>query len=84
MSAWATHVSPNFQTKLVTAKPEMNYRAPIPLDSIVLISVNVEKVEGRKAWVKATVEDPQGGKAFIKASAIFVEPKWAAGMSKVV
>ncbi|KAH8881881.1 Thioesterase/thiol ester dehydrase-isomerase [Thozetella sp. PMI_491] len=68
----------------VTAKLELSYRAPIPLNQVIAIAAKVEKVEGRKGWVQATVEDPKDGTVFIEAKALFIEPKWAAQMSKVL
>jgi acyl-coenzyme A thioesterase PaaI-like protein len=70
----------------VTAKLEINYRAPIPSDSVVMVKAETRKVEGRKAWVEATVEDPWKKIVFVDASALFIEPNGvaAAGMSKVM
>ncbi|KAF5014049.1 hypothetical protein F66182_15102 [Fusarium sp. NRRL 66182] len=68
----------------VTAKLEISYRAPIPFDSMVLVSARVEKVEGRKAWAKASVQDPDERIVFVEAEALFIEPRWAPEMSNVL
>ncbi|KAF2171871.1 hypothetical protein M409DRAFT_18103 [Zasmidium cellare ATCC 36951] len=68
----------------VTVRMEINYQAPIPLDSIVLIRAHTEKVEGRKAWTEATIEDPDTGVVYVKATGHFVQPRWAVSMSKVL
>lgn len=68
----------------VTAKLELNYRAPIPVGSIILIKARTNKVEGRKAWAEATVEDPWKNTVFIEANALYIEPKGAAEMPKVI
>ncbi|KIW19210.1 hypothetical protein PV08_03504 [Exophiala spinifera] len=79
---------PKFQAKIgVTVKLEISYQAPIPVDSMVLVSAETADVRGRKAWVKATVEDVTPGretKVLSQATAMFVEPRWASEMSKVI
>ncbi|KAF3388100.1 Uncharacterized protein DPV78_012095 [Talaromyces pinophilus] len=68
----------------VTVKLDISYRAPIPVDSVVMVAAKVEKVEGRKAWVKATIQDPEESTVFVEAEAMFIEPKWAAEMSNTL
>lgn len=68
----------------VTVKLNISYRAPIPVNSIVLVAAKVEKVEGRKAWVKATIQDVEESTVFVEAESLFIEPKQAAQMSKVL
>lgn len=68
----------------VTVRMEISYQAPISLDSIILIRAHTEKVEGRKAWTEATIEDPDTGLVYVKATGHFVQPRWAANMSKVL
>ncbi|KAK4502924.1 hypothetical protein PRZ48_006351 [Zasmidium cellare] len=68
----------------VTVQMSMDYTAPIPLESIILIRARTEKVEGRKAWTGATIENPESGVVYVKATGHFIQPKWAATMSKVL
>lgn len=68
----------------VTVKLDISYRAPIPVDSMVLVAAKVEKAEGRKAWVKATIRNPEESIVFVEAEAMFIEPKWVAEMSNVL
>lgn len=79
---------PLFQAKIgVTVKLEICYQAPIPIDSMVLVNAETTGVQGRKAWVKATVEDVTPGrpsKILSRATAMFVEPRWASEMSQVI
>jgi hypothetical protein len=45
----------------VTASMEIAYKAPICIPAIVVICAKVEKVEGRKAWIIASIEQLDGG-----------------------
>ena len=66
----------------MTASLTINYRAPLPADSFVILRATTTKVEGRKAWVKgrieSLVEDNQQPTVYVEASALFIEPKQAA------
>lgn len=79
---------PKFRAKIgVTVKLEISYQAPIPINSMVLVNAETIDVQGRKAWVKATVEDVTPGretKVLSQATAMFVEPRWASEMSQVI
>lgn len=68
----------------VTAKLELQYRAPIPSGTFVLVRATTTKVEGRKAWVEGVIEDATDGKVFVEATALFIEPKWAASMAPML
>lgn len=67
----------------VTAKLELQFCSPIKLDSIILVRATTTKVEGRKAWVEATIETMEG-KLLVQASAMFIEPRWSASMSPMM
>lgn len=64
-----------------TARLTVNYRAPAPAGSFVVMKAEVAKVEGRKAWVKARIETlgegVEGGKVLAEGEGLFVEPKYA-------
>jgi acyl-coenzyme A thioesterase PaaI-like protein len=62
----------------VTAKLEISYKSPIPVDSVISIFAETIDVQGRKVRVSATVEDVLSAKILVTASGLFVEPKWAA------
>lgn len=68
----------------VTAKLELSYLSPIPVNSVIMIYADTTDVQGRKAWVKAVVKDAHDGRELLKAEALFIQPKWAADMSQVV
>lgn len=65
----------------VTANLNLNYRAPAPAGSYVVLKANTTKIEGRKVWVTGRIEtlgdteDP--GKVLVEAEGLFVEPKYA-------
>lgn len=42
---------------------------------LLLCEVEVESMEGRKLWMKATVRDGPQGKVYATARALFVAPK---------
>lgn len=61
----------------VTANLNVNYKSPIPVGTTILLRAETTKVEGRKAWVRATIEDVGNQQVFVMADALFVQPKWA-------
>ncbi|KAI1403006.1 HotDog domain-containing protein [Hypoxylon fuscum] len=68
----------------MTANLNINYRAPAPADSYVVLKATTTKVEGRKAWVEGRIETLVGeGETplvLAEATALFVSPKQAAMM----
>ncbi|EHL00904.1 putative UPF0644 protein PB2B4.06 [Glarea lozoyensis 74030] len=66
----------------MTANLNINYRAPAPAGSFVVLRAETTKVEGRKAWVKGHIETLVGeGETpviLVEATALFIEPKLAA------
>ncbi len=42
---------------------------------LLLCTVEVESMEGRKLWMKATVQDGPDGKIYATARALFVAPR---------
>lgn len=65
----------NFWGPAYTVSLEVQYKSKIAAGSTVLCVTEVEKAEGRKLWMKATVCDGPGGKVFATARALFVAPK---------
>lgn len=69
----------------VTTKLEIVYKAAIRLPAIIQIQADTEKVDGRKAWVNGSVTGLRTpGVPFATAAAMFIEPKEAHLMSRVV
>ena len=66
----------------MTANLNINYRAPAPAGSYVVLRATTTKVEGRKAWVEGRVETlvGEGEKPVVlaEATALFIEPRQAA------
>eukprot|EP00884_Botryococcus_braunii_P003412 jgi/Botrbrau1/13071/Bobra.0187s0033.1 len=58
-----------------TAHLEVNYKRKIQAGRLLLCTTEVESVEGRKLWMKATLRDGPHGKVFATARALFVVPK---------
>jgi thioesterase superfamily protein 4 len=54
-----------------TAKLTVNYRAPIKTPGIVLARATINKVDGRKVWIRATIEDGEGG-VFADGEALYI------------
>lgn len=71
----------------VTASLKIDYRAPCPAGSYVVLKAETTKVEGRKAWVKGWIEqlteDGEPGVKYCEAEALFIEPKGAASMARI-
>ncbi|KAI0546101.1 HotDog domain-containing protein [Xylaria curta] len=68
----------------VTAKLEIEYKNPILAETEVLLRADTVEVQGRKAWVSGSIEDARDGKLLVKATGLFIEPKWAADIPKVM
>jgi acyl-coenzyme A thioesterase PaaI-like protein len=62
----------------MTVSLDIKYLAPIKIPGIVMIKATTEKVEGRKAWVDATIESSGGTVVHAQARALFIEPRGAA------
>lgn len=66
----------------MTANLNINYRAPAPAGTFVVLKAKTTKVEGRKAWVEGHIETlvGEGEKptVLVEATALFIEPKQAA------
>ncbi|KAI1094190.1 Thioesterase/thiol ester dehydrase-isomerase [Rostrohypoxylon terebratum] len=71
----------------MTANLNINYRAPAPAGSYIVLRATTTKVEGRKAWVEGRIETlvGEGEKPLVlaEATALFVMPKQAAMMANV-
>jgi acyl-coenzyme A thioesterase PaaI-like protein len=74
----------------VTASLKIDYRAPCMAGQIVVLRAETTKVEGRKAWVtgrlETLVDETKGEKSvvFTEGEALFIEPRQAASMRRVV
>ena len=72
----------------VTASLNITYKAPCMANQIVVMVAETTKVEGRKAWVKGRLETlPKGDEkplVLTEAEALFIEPRQAAQMKRVV
>lgn len=89
MRGWRAAVSPRRSNKVgVTASLNITYKAPCMANQIVVLVAETTKVEGRKAWVKGRLETlpKEGDKAVVltEAEALFIEPRQAAQMRRVV
>lgn len=70
----------------VTASLTVNYRQPCPADAFLVLRAKTTKVEGRKAWVKGSLEvlgagqdgRGEGWMVLAEAEALFVSPRQAA------
>ncbi|CAK7268094.1 hypothetical protein SEPCBS119000_002886 [Sporothrix epigloea] len=71
----------------MTATLDVNYRAPTPADSYLVLRAHTEKVEGRKAIVKGRLEtlaepgSSQPGTLLAEASGLFVSPRSARALA---
>ncbi|GAA5826631.1 hypothetical protein JCM11251_002827 [Rhodosporidiobolus azoricus] len=64
----------------VTATLTMNYKKPTFANQYLVIRTQLERQQGRKAWVKGTIENTEG-EVLAEATALFVEPRFAAFLS---
>lgn len=73
----------------VTANLTINYRKPTKADQLLILKAKTTKVEGRKAWVEGHIETlatslNETPTLLVEATALFIEPKYAALMKRVV
>jgi acyl-coenzyme A thioesterase PaaI-like protein len=68
----------------VTANLSLDFVRVCELEAVVCVRAWVERREGRKCWVRGSVEDPLGGDVFVKARGLFIEPKGAENLPKLV
>lgn len=70
----------------VTVHLELDYKKPVKANTIVLVRNVTERVEGRKAWVKAIIEtvEHNAGEVLVEASAIFIQPRWASEIDQIM
>lgn len=66
----------------MTAKLEINYKAPAKADQFLVLRATTVNVEGRKAWVEGRIEtlpteDGQQPTVLATASALYISPKQA-------
>lgn len=57
-----------------TVNLEVQYKAKIPAGATLLCSAELERTEGRKLWMTATMRDGPDGKVYATARALFVAP----------
>lgn len=60
---------------MYTVQLDVSYRRKIDAGATVLCTTEVESIEGRKVWMKATVSDGPEGAVYATARALFVSPK---------
>ncbi|KAL5594550.1 hypothetical protein BROUX41_001475 [Berkeleyomyces rouxiae] len=69
------------QRMAVTAYLNINYRSPAKADSFYVVKTKIERLDGRKAFVKSVIEtlpkDGSPGKVVADADSLFIQPKWA-------
>lgn len=71
----------------MTANLNINFRAPAPAGSFVVLRAKTMKVEGRKAWVEGHIETlvapGETPVVIAEATALFIEPRQAATMARI-
>jgi len=72
----------------LTAKLEINYKAPAYAEQVLVLRATTTKVEGRKAWVEGHIETLPKGEGeeptvLATASALYISPRGAEKMAKV-
>lgn len=71
----------------VTATLEVEYLKECPAERFVVLRAETTRVEGRKVWVKGSLEllDEGGGvgEVVAEAEALFIEPRGAKNMARI-
>lgn len=65
-----SHVQPSY----FTAYLNTSYRLPVPTPGVILCTAKLERTEGRKVWLRATIEDG-AGTVFTVGECMFLEMK---------
>jgi acyl-coenzyme A thioesterase PaaI-like protein len=68
----------------ITAALNIKYRVPVELDSVIMVKAETERIDGRKAWVKAKMEDSTTGMLLVEADALFLEPRNANAFGRMM
>lgn len=58
----------------LTARLELDYKRKIPSGTVLLVTAELESVEPRKVWMKATVSNGSPRATFATGRALFVAP----------
>lgn len=61
----------------VTARLELDYKAPTMADQFIVVETKLDEAKGRKAVVRGTIRDCTSNKPLVEARAVFVQPKFA-------
>lgn len=62
-------------TKAFTANLSIDYRAPVPAGSLLKLSVQFERQEGRKLYWNANMTNPDGSILYAQATSLFIIPR---------
>jgi acyl-CoA thioesterase FadM len=68
----------------LTARLEVDYKKPLPSDSLIKCTVQLEEVDKRKVWMRATISDGTSGKHCASAKALFVSPRWSSTLRRLI
>lgn len=66
------HLKPPF----VTGEQKVIYKKPVRTPGLILIRCWADKIEGRKIWIKGTMEDGHGG-IYALAETLYIRPRAA-------
>lgn len=58
-----------------TAHLEVDFKKPLPVNTVAVCTARVESMEGRKIWTYAEMLDRPGGTVFATGKALYVTPK---------
>ncbi|KDD75612.1 hypothetical protein H632_c592p0, partial [Helicosporidium sp. ATCC 50920] len=58
-----------------TARLEVDYRRPLPVDVEVVCTASLLETQGRKIWVRTEMRDRPGGEIYAEGKALFVSVK---------
>jgi acyl-CoA thioesterase FadM len=67
----------------LTARLELDYKKKIPSGTVLLVTAELESVEPRKVWMKATVSNGTPRATFATGRALFVAPNLAKQLAKM-
>lgn len=70
---WTAHrCAPGEPTRIFTATLTVDYKAPIPAGTTVLITTSLDRVDGRKLHMACRVESPEGDVLYAEGRSLFI------------
>ncbi|RKP34711.1 HotDog domain-containing protein, partial [Dimargaris cristalligena] len=58
-----------------TANLNVDYRSPVPADIMVVLVISIDRVDGRKVFLKARMSSLDGKFTFLESTSLYIAPR---------